>query len=152
METLQSRSVNASGKRETGVSGGKSEPWGNRPLSDTMSDDPMRKATEQMMRCVLELEQISQDVADAKTIREFSSDRVKRAFSVTVAEFLEAGDSGVAAEHKSRASKAYGTALHDLAEQYRTALRVIERHDAIKATFEAARSLLSVEKAKMALV
>ncbi len=110
------------------------------------------QAEAQLNRCAKALEDMSQDVADAKTVKEFSSDRLKRAFSVTVAEFLESGDSGVAAEHKARASKAYGSALHDLGEQYRSAMRVIEKHDATKALFESARSILSTEKAKIGLL
>lgn len=114
--------------------------------------EKITRAEAQLNRCAKTLEGMSQDVADAKTVKEFSSDRLKRAFSVTVAEFLEAGDSGVAAEHKARASKAYGSALHDLGEQYRTAMRVIEKHDATKALFESARSILSTEKAKIGLL
>jgi len=105
-----------------------------------------------MQRCALELEKISADVADARTVKEFSSDRLKRAFSVVVSEFLEAGDSGVAAEHKARASTNYGVHLHDLQEQYKSALRVIEAHDALKVKFESARSILSCERAKIGLL
>lgn len=118
-------------------------------LSD---NDTITKSEAQLNRCAKALEAMSNDVGDAKTVKEFSSDRLKRAFSVTVAEFLEAGESAVASEHKARASKPYGTALHDLGEQYRTALRVIEQHEATKALFEAARSILSTEKAKIGLL
>lgn len=114
--------------------------------------DTIVKAEAQLNRCALGLERMAFDVADARTVKEFSSDRLKRAFSVTVAEFLEAGDSGVAAEHKARASAAYGTQMHDLSEQYKTALRVIETHDALKAAFESARSILSCERAKIGLL
>lgn len=115
-------------------------------------NETITKAEQQMNRCALDLERLAQDVADAKTVKEFSSDRLKRAFSVTVAEFLEAGDSAAAAEHKSRASKTYGTSLHDLAEQYKAAMRVIEQHSALQTKFESARSILSVEKAKIGLL
>lgn len=115
-------------------------------------NDLITQAEKQLHRCAKDLQGLAQDVADAKTVKEFSSDRLKRAFSVTVAEFLEAGDSGVAAEHKARASKPYGTSLHDLSEQYQSALRVIEKHDALKVMFESARSILSTEKAKLGLL
>lgn len=95
---------------------------------------------------------MASDVADAKTVKEFSSDQLKRAFSVTVATFLEAGDGVGASEHKARASAPYGASLHDLSEQYKTALRVIELHDALKVKFESARSILSTEKAKIGLL
>lgn len=110
------------------------------------------KAQAQMQRCVKKLEALANDTADARTIKEFNSDRLKRAFSVTVAEFLEAGDSGVAAEHKARASAVYGAQLHDLMEQYKSAMRVIEQHAALQVMFESSRSLLSTEKAKLGLL
>lgn len=149
LQNAHSRKDSAYGKPLRAGSGGKSEPWGNQPLSDA---DPMIRAEEQMMQCVLELERIAQDLADAKTVREFSSDRLKRAFSVSVEEFLTAGDSGVAAEHKARAGKAYGAALHDLSQQYQAAMRVIERANALQVMHESARSILSTEKAKLSLI
>lgn len=114
--------------------------------------DTIVRAQIQLNTCALALEEMAADVADAKTVKEFSSDRVKRALSVQVSSFLESGDSGVAAEHKARASKEYGTHLHDLSEQYKTALRIIEQHDALKIKFESARSILSTEKAKLGLI
>lgn len=110
------------------------------------------KAQAQMQRCVKKLEALANDVADARTIKEFNSDRLKRALSVTVAEFLATGESGVAAEHKARASAVYGAQLHDLMEQYKTAMRVIEQHSALQAMFDSSRSLLSTEKAKLGLL
>ncbi len=118
----------------------------------TADNQTVTKAQIQMNRCALEVVAMSGDVADAKTIREFSGDRLKRAFSVSVAEFLDGGDSGVAAEHKARASAVYGAHLHDLEEQYKSAQRVIERAEALKVMFESARSILSVEKAKIGLL
>lgn len=115
-------------------------------------NDTITKAQKQLQICALELEKLAQDVADAKTIKEFNSDRLKRAFSASVAEFLEAGDSGVAAEHKARSTKAYCVALVDLQEQFKTAMRTIEQHDALKTKFESARSILSCERAKLGLL
>jgi hypothetical protein len=115
-------------------------------------NDRVLAAQKQMNNCASELCKLANDVADARTVKEFNSDRLKRAFSVEVTGFLESGDSGVAAEHKARASKEYGTHLHDLAEQYKTAMRIIEQHDALKVKFESARSILSTEKAKMGLL
>lgn len=115
-------------------------------------NDTITKAQSQMQKCALAIQNMAADTADAKTIKEFSSDRLKRAFSVSVAEFLEAGDSGVAAEHKAKSGKPYGAALHDLGEQYKAAMRVIEQHEALKILFESSRSILSTEKAKLGLL
>lgn len=105
-----------------------------------------------MNKAALEIAGLANDVADAKTVKQFSSDRLKRAFSVAVAEFLEAGESGVAGEHKARAGKAYGAALHDLGEDYKTAMRVIEQAEALKVKFESARSILAVERQKIGIL
>jgi hypothetical protein len=115
-------------------------------------NDRILAAQKQMNSCASQISKMANDVADARTVKEFNSDRLKRAFSVEVSRFLESGDSGVAAEHKARASKEYGTHLHDLGEQFKTAMRVIEQHDALKVKFESARSILSTEKAKMGLL
>lgn len=114
--------------------------------------DTIAQAQKQMQKCALELQTLAQDVADAKTVKEFSSDRLKRAFSGAVSEFLGAGDGLGASEHQARASTAYGAHLADLELQYKEAMRVIEKHDAIKIMFESARSILSTEKAKLGLL
>lgn len=105
-----------------------------------------------MQKCVLALEKISDDAADARQVKDFNTDRSKRALAIVVADFLEKGESAAAAEWKARSSPVYGSALHDLMEQYKAALRVIEKQDALRTKFEASRSLLSVEKAKMGLL
>lgn len=110
------------------------------------------KAQAQLQRCALALAGMANDVADARQIKEFSHDRCKRALSVGVAEFLEAGESAAAAEHKARGSKAYGTSLHDLGEQYKAAMRVIEVYEAHRTLFQSAQSILALERAKISLL
>lgn len=114
--------------------------------------DTIAKAQKQMNMAALEIAKMSSDVADAKTVKEFSSDRLKRALSIEVARFLEAGDSGVAAENKARASAQYGAHLGDLEGEYKTAMRIIERFEAAKIKFESARSILSCERTKLGLI
>lgn len=115
-------------------------------------NDTITKAQRQMNKAALEIAKMANDVADAKTCKEFNSDRLKRALSVEVAKRLEESKAVSAAEHWARASNSYGTALHDLSEQYKAALRVIEQHDALKVTFESARSIVSMEKAKIGMM
>lgn len=120
-------------------------------MSDADSDTIL-KAQAQLQRAALALGKMSDDVADARTVKEFSHDRGKRALSVHVTAFLEQGESGVAAEHKARASAIYGSELHDLALQYKEAMRVLEKADGLRVIWESARSLLSTEKAKLGLL
>ncbi len=114
-------------------------------------NDTITTAQRQMNNAASDLVKMANDVADAKTIKEFNSDRLKRALSVEVSRCLETGSGVGVSEHAARASKEYGTHLHDLSEQYKAAMRVIEQHDATKVKFESARSILSTEKAKMNL-
>ncbi len=114
--------------------------------------DTITQAQAQLQRCALDLGKLGDDAADARTIREFSSDRIKRAFSIEVNRFLVLGESAAASEHKARASAEYGAHLADLMEQHRQAQRVIEKWDGLKIQFESARSILSVEKSKLGLI
>lgn len=114
--------------------------------------DTIKQAQRQMQKAALELTKLADDVADARTIKEFSHERTKRALSVHVAAFLEAGESGVSAENKARASALYGSALHDLSEQFKTAMRVLEKADALRVLWDSARSVLAAEKAKLGMV
>lgn len=115
------------------------------------SNDAILAAQKQMNSAALELSRMANDLADSKTIKQFSADRLKRALSVTVTEFLSKGEGAAASEHKSRASAQYGSALHDLSEQYKAAMRVIEAADAARVRYESARSILAVEREKLSL-
>jgi hypothetical protein len=119
---------------------------------DLTDQDTIVKAQAQLNRCALDLAKLSNDVADARTVREFSGDRLKRAFSIEVSRFLESGESAAASEHKARASTQYGEHLADLMAQHKEAQRVIEQHEGLRVQFEAARSILSVEKSKLGLL
>lgn len=105
-----------------------------------------------MQKAALELAAMSDGIADAKQIKEYDSDRRKRVLASIMAEFLESGESAAAAECKARASKYYVEQLLELGVQLRDALRVIEKAEALHIKWESARSLLSVEKAKLGLL
>lgn len=113
--------------------------------------DTIAQAQKQMQKCALDLQKMANDVADAKVVKEFNSDRLKRALSVAVEEHIFKAGSVSGAEHLARAGKLYGTSLNDLSEQYKAALRVIEQHEALKVKFESARSILAVERQKLNL-
>lgn len=121
--------------------------------SEMVADnDTLTQAEEQLNRAALELGAMAQDVADAKVVREYSGDRQKQALSVSVAAFLKGSMAVSAAEHMARGSAGYASTFATLQAQYQAAMRVIEKYEATKAKFEAARSILSVEKAKIGLM
>lgn len=103
----------------------------------------IESAQRQLAQASEELSGMTESVAKARQVREFHSDRLKRALAVSVREFLAAGDSATAADTKGRASVAYGEALDQLSIQYGAAEAVIAKWEATRIHWESARSILS---------
>ena len=104
-----------------------------------------------MSNAVAQMSRMAPEVANARQVKEFSDDRKTRAFSVLVVEELNAGKSVSAAEHYARSADSWGSQLNDLSEQYKSAITTLERYDAFKTQYEAARSLLAMEREKARL-
>lgn len=109
-------------------------------------------AQQELNKCALQLAAMSDDVAKAKQIKEYDGDRKKRALAEMVVVFLEQGEGASASEHRARASKPYGDSLIQLGSQFREALRVIEKYEAVKTQWETWRSWLSMEKVKAGML
>lgn len=88
-------------------------------------------------------------VAKARTIKEFSGDRKKNTLARYMASKLIGGSGVAAAEMLARATPEYQAEQETLEAQYRDACAVIAEWDATFATFEAARSLVSMSKQLM---
>lgn len=93
-----------------------------------------------------ELAAMTEAVAKARVVREFSGDRRKRALALSVREFLK-DDTATASETKGRASELYGEALNAQAKELTEAERVVAAHDAARVRWESIRSALSCLKA-----
>ncbi len=93
---------------------------------------------------------MAERVAKARQIRDYDSDRRKRALSVAVADFLTKGESATAAEHKARASESYAEMMKARGTELAAAEHVICEWEAAKIKWETARSLLSVQKSLVA--
>lgn len=106
----------------------------------------------QLQRAAKALEAMALNLALAKQIKEYDGDRRKQALAVSMKVFLDNGESAAAAECKARAGDYYANKLAELGDQLRTALETIEKYDATRVLWESARSLLSVEKAKIGLL
>ena len=85
---------------------------------------------------------MTEAVAAARTVKEFSSDRRKRSLALSVREFLE-DESAAAAETRGRASVAYGEAIDAQAKELETAERTIAEWESARIKWESARSCLS---------
>ncbi len=117
--------------------------------SNLADHSTVERAERQLERCGNTLAGMSDMLAEAKQVIEYDSDRRKRALADVMAVLLDEGDSAAAAECKARASKQYGEAFIHLGMQLRDALRVTEKAVALKIQWESARSLLSMERAKV---
>ena len=114
--------------------------------------DTVIEASRKMNEAANKLADMASDVAQAKAIKEYDADRRKRLLSVLVTEQLDKGVKSTAeAENRAKATPSWGTHLNDLQGQLQAAQRVIETHAATVIQYEAARSVLSLEKQKMGL-
>ena len=93
-----------------------------------------------------ELANMADAVARARQIRDYDSDRRKRALSLAVRDFLSEGDSATSAEHKARSSDSYQEMMKQTGMDLIRAEKTIADYDACKIRWETARSLLSVQK------
>lgn len=91
------------------------------------------------------LQRMAKDVAKAKQVREFASDRRKNLLARYQAPLL-ATTSYAASEPIARANEAYQAEFEDLAAQFADAEHVLAEWAATNATLEAARSILSLNK------
>lgn len=110
----------------------------------------IEQISERLVEASSALGLMAERVAKAKQVKEYDSDRRKRALSVVVASRLSFGESATAAEHQARATEAYAEMMKTHAEQLASAETVIAEWDALKIKWETARSLLSVQKSLVA--
>ena len=95
------------------------------------------------------LHQLAPQVGAAKQIRQFDTDRRKNLLAKYVVIALKEGHSATAAEAYGRSDPSYQTELEGLSKQYEGAEKTIAEWDSEFASFEAARSLLSMAKESM---
>ncbi len=112
-----------------------------------MTDNHDISEVEQRLRsCSKRLHQLAASVGAAKQIRQYDTDRRKNLLAKYVVRALKEGHSATAAEAYGRSDEAYQTELEGLSKQYEGAERTIAEWDSEYASFEAARSLLSIAR------
>ncbi len=95
------------------------------------------------------LHQLSASVGASKQIRQYDTDRRKNLLAKYVVRALKEGHSATAAEAYGRSDEAYQTELEGLSKQYEGAERVIAEWDSEMCSFDAARSLLAMNRESM---
>lgn len=108
------------------------------------------KLSRDLERFAIQLEDIGPELAKARTVRDFDGDRRKNLLAEFVSPLL-ADNSATAAEAIARANPEYQTRFKALSQDLMAAYVVIARESGLQARFEAARSILSVTKAQLAL-
>jgi hypothetical protein len=116
------------------------------------SSDTVRQAQIQLQKAAKAVAEMADELALAEQILEFNHDRCKQALARRVVEYLDRGDSAAAAEFRARADDLYRVEIEALGLQYKDAMTVRKTGDAHKVLWESARSILSMEKAKVSML
>jgi hypothetical protein len=112
-----------------------------------MSDfEDIRKLQKRLEDTRNTLHRLAPLVGVAKQIRDYDSDRRKNLLAMNMVSFLKAGHSATSAEAMARADSAYEMGFDGIARQRQDAEKTIAEWDAAFASYEAARSILSVWK------
>lgn len=86
------------------------------------------------------------NVAMARHVTTFDSDRRKRALALSAAPLLAAGESSAAAETSARSSPEYQAAMTELGKQYTSAEKTLVEFETTKLQWETARSLIAFQR------
>ena len=82
----------------------------------------------------------------AKQIKEFNSDRTKRALAIAALPFIKSGESSAAADTQARASDGYKLEMQKLATEFQQAEKALLEWESTKIQWESARSLLAMQR------
>jgi len=112
-----------------------------------MSDYSEKVEVEKRLRnSIRQIHNLTVHVGHAKQVREYDTDRRKNLLAKYVVPLLKAGERSTASEMHARANPAYQSELEALATQYEASEKTIAEWSSAMATYEAARSLLSMAK------
>jgi len=108
------------------------------------------KLTARLENIAFQIEALAPELAAAKQVDRYDSDRKKNLLAEFMAPLL-VGNSATAAETLARANVEFRKRLKDLSQELLSALGVIAKESALQAQLEAVRSILSSVKAQMSL-
>ncbi len=118
-----------------------------------MTDNHDISEVEQRLRsCSKRLHVLAPQVGAAKQIRQYDTDRRKNLLAKYVVKSLKAGESATAAEAHGRADPSYQMELESLSKQYEGAEKCIAEWDSEMCSFDAARSLLAMNRESMRIL
>lgn len=116
-------------------------------MSDAVDFNDLQRATTELSRLTVRLAGMSAVVADAKTVKEFDSERRKAALSRAVMRAFKDGcESSTKAEHQARADERYQADMKTLREHYAEAEKNLTDFQVIQIQIDALRTLVSAAK------
>lgn len=119
-------------------------------LTNTPSDycdwGEVSELQRKMVKSVEALSSMAVDCGRARQVREYDSDRRKRALSRAMAAPLAGGESAAKAEAEARNSESYSKELNQLAAEYEAAEAVLIEFDVKKLEWSTCQSLLAMER------
>lgn len=102
-----------------------------------------------LLDSVDKLNRMAPSVSLARHVREYDSDRRKRALAIAAMPLLTAGASSAAADTEARSSGPYEAAMKQLGKEFVAAERTLAEWDALRIQVDVLRSLLSLQKSQM---
>jgi len=115
-----------------------------------MSDSSEIEQIEHRMKtATLELHKLAPLVGVAKQVRQYDSDRRRNLLAKFMRPHIKNGETSTAAETLARSTEAFQVGFNELAQELETSEATIAKWDAMFASFEASRSLLSMQKTTM---
>jgi hypothetical protein len=115
-------------------------------VSDLSDSDEIYALQKRLTEITDRMARLVPQVGKARQIREFASDRRKRALAKAQVTFLGDRESAAAAEAKARASFPYGEEMLAQEKTLRLAEQALAEWDALHCQFDATRTLISANK------
>jgi len=105
-----------------------------------------------MKTATLELHKLAPLVGVAKQVRQYDPDRRRNLLAKFMRPHIKNGETSTAAETLARSTEAFQVGFNELAKELETSEATIAKWDAMFASFEANRSLLSMQKESMKIL
>lgn len=119
----------------------------NKAVQNSPDYTDLFRATKELASELSKVAAMSKDVAAARTVKEFDTDRRKNALSKSVLDAFKSGsDSTGKAEHVARASLKYEETMKKLAEDYSKAEQTLTDFTVSMAKIESLRSIIAVHR------
>lgn len=120
------------------------------PSPDSKADyGECAELQKRLLTAVATLERLAPEVALARHVVSYDSDRRKRCLAVVAAPLLAAGSSSAAAETEARASELYTASMKQLGAEYVSAEKAVTEWEATRIKIDVLRSLLAMQRDSM---